>query len=211
MSSGVLTTRSMRPQNMHDMTVTTAAITAPIRTALLTYERILLKSLAPKACATGMAKPAQAPLQKPMIRNVTDDEAPNGGQRAHAYPPPHYHGIDDEVHLLEYVAEYQRYGKSHYSAHGLAYGHVAHAAAHGLRMCCGRAVMYCVILFHFPVCYPCMYHGRTSCRTSISDTCRPLLFLTVCTAVLLCLCAKTTITTIIPCFATTVRVEYLYL
>ena len=76
----------MRPQNMHDMTVTTAAITAPIRTALLTYERILLKSLAPKACATGMAKPAQAPLQKPMMRNVTDDEAPTA---ANAPTPIH--------------------------------------------------------------------------------------------------------------------------
>ena len=66
----------MRSQNRQVSSVMTAAITADMRTAPATYCRISLKFLAPNDCATGMAKPAHAPLQKPMMRNMTDVDAP---------------------------------------------------------------------------------------------------------------------------------------
>ena len=62
--------------------VITAIMAMDSHTPLATYCRMRCSSRAPKYCATGMAKPAQMPMQKPSTRKLIEPVAPTPASAA---------------------------------------------------------------------------------------------------------------------------------
>ena len=63
-------------QNTQTINVMTAENTIAKKPLLKTYLRSFLKFPAPNFCATGMAKPLQTPIQKPIIIKFIDPVEP---------------------------------------------------------------------------------------------------------------------------------------
>ena len=63
----------------HNKTTATVVTTENItdsQTQFATYLRRILSCFAPNSCAIGMAKPLHTPIQKPMIKKLTEPVAP---------------------------------------------------------------------------------------------------------------------------------------
>ena len=80
MSPGVWVARRMGIQSATETAVTTSEIMAKSHTALPTYLRRVVISLAPKHWAIGTAKPIPMALQKPKIRKFTEPMEPTAAR-----------------------------------------------------------------------------------------------------------------------------------
>ena len=92
-------------------------------------------------------------MAKPAVAEAHDEEhdaarGPHGGQCAHADPPSHDGGVDDEVHLLQEVAEDERYGELQDGACGCA---ACHALCVLRRGCFHVCQCFCCSLSFFSV------------------------------------------------------------
>ena len=76
MSVGVFIHTRMFRQSRQTTTVRTLPMTAAVHTMFVTNFRMDCRSPAPNRWATGMAKPVQSPVQKPLIIKLTDPVAP---------------------------------------------------------------------------------------------------------------------------------------